>query len=61
MKFCYFLWRTDEEMKSNLLGGAVVRLVTMLDPSLASPTRLRELLVDLYSPSGLFLTPRYRT
>jgi hypothetical protein len=61
MKFFYFFWRTDDGMKHNLLGGPVVQLVTMLDPSLASPTRLGELLVDLYSPSGLFLTPRYST
>jgi hypothetical protein len=61
MKFVYLCLHSNDEMQHILLGGPVVHPANMLDPSLASPTRLRELLVDLYSPSGLHLTLRYRT
>jgi hypothetical protein len=61
MNFFDFLSYLEEEMQHNLLSGRVVHLVTVREASLACPIRLRELLADLYSPSHLHLTPRYRS
>ena len=53
MDFDNLLSRADEEMLQTMLGSSSVRLITLLDPSSATPTRLRELLLSLRTREGL--------
>lgn len=50
MTFDELISRADDETLQNLVGGPVVRLLRLLDPTLASPSRLRRLLLELRSP-----------
>jgi len=54
------LSRADEETLQTLLGSSAVRLLEILDPSLATPTRLREVLLSLYTPESLLLSKNSR-
>lgn len=56
MRFDDLLSRTDDETLQTLLGSAAVRLIRLLDPSLATPTRLREILLSLHSRESLLLS-----
>lgn len=61
MKFDDLLSRADDEILQILLGSAAVRLIKLLDPSLATPTYLREILMGLYTPESLLLSKESRT
>lgn len=60
MNFKNLLSRADDETLQKLLGSATVCLLKLLDPSLATPTRLREILLSLHSPENLLLTKESR-
>lgn len=47
------LARADDETLQNLLGKAVVRLLTQLDAQLARPGRLRDLITELRDPAEM--------
>ena len=55
MEFNNLLSRADDETLQTLLGSAALRLIMLLDRTLATPTRLRELLLGLRGPEGLLL------
>lgn len=61
MRLDIVLARVDEETLKELLGSHTVRLVTLLDPRLATQPNLCELLVQLRTPEGLLLDQRVRT
>jgi DNA repair protein RadD len=61
MEFNNLLSRADDETLQTLLGSAALRLIMLLDRTLATPTRLRELLLGLRGPEGLLLDPNSRT
>ncbi|MBW4566300.1 MAG: DEAD/DEAH box helicase [Mojavia pulchra JT2-VF2] len=56
MQFDNLLSRADDETLQILLGNAAVRLIKLLDPSLGTPSRLREILMGLYTPASLILS-----
>ncbi len=53
MHFNNLLLRSDEITLQILLGSATVRLIKLLDPSLATPTKLRDILLHLHTPESL--------
>lgn len=55
MEFSNLLSRADDETLQTLLGSAALRLIMLLDRTLATPTRLRELLLGLRGPEDLLL------
>lgn len=55
------LSRTDDQALQELLGKSSLRLLQALDPSLATPSSLQKLIVDLYTPEGLLLLPDKRS
>ncbi len=60
MRFDDLLSRADDKTLQSLLGSAAVRLIRLLDPSLATPTRLREILLSLHSRESLLLSKNSR-
>lgn len=60
MNFDDFLSRADEQILQDLLGKTGIRLITLMDPALSSPTKLREVVVGLYTREGLLLSPTSR-
>src|SRR3954447_18472515 len=46
MRFDELLSRADDEVLQQLLGPSTVRLLNMLDPKLARPTKLHELITS---------------
>ena len=60
MQFDFLLSRADDETLQQLLGENPLRLLMLLDPGLATPTRLRELIVGLNSPEGLLRAKKSR-
>lgn len=60
MRFEQLLSRADDEALQELLGGSIVRLLTLLDPSLARPTRLRELITSFRPAEELLRDPAAR-
>lgn len=61
MKFDALLSRADDETLQTILGSAVIRLLKLLDSSLVTPTKLREILLGLHSPESLLLSKEHRT
>ena len=57
MRFEQLLSRADDEVLQDLVGPPVVRLLTMLDPKLARPTRLRELVTSFRPPEEILRNP----
>ncbi len=53
MNFNQLISRADDEVLQKLLGNSVVRLLSLINPVLATPSRLRQLLLSLYLPSDL--------
>ena len=53
MNFEQLISRAEDEVLQQLLGNSVVRLLRLINPALAIPSRLRQLLLDLHSPSDL--------
>ncbi|MBF1999244.1 MAG: DEAD/DEAH box helicase family protein [Synechococcales cyanobacterium M58_A2018_015] len=60
MNFEGLLSRADDETLQAILGGSVIRLLKIFDSSLATPTKLREILLDLYPPEYLLLSREHR-
>lgn len=60
IKFDHLLSRADDELLQKLLGEKVVRLLGILDPNLLSPSKLREILVNLKTNEGLLLDKNTR-
>ncbi|AFZ29913.1 type III restriction protein res subunit [Gloeocapsa sp. PCC 7428] len=61
MQFDDLLSRADDETLQALLGNSVVRLLRLLDASLATPSYLREVLLGLYTRESLLLSKDSRT
>ena len=61
MNFDALLTRADDETLQNLLGQSAVRLITLLDRSLATPTNLRKVLLRLHQREELLLSSQTRT
>lgn len=53
MRFEQLLSRADDEVLQQLLGPAVVRLLNLIDPTLARPRRLRALLTSFRLPEEI--------
>lgn len=60
MDFDNLLSRADDETLQAMLGSSSVRLITLLDPNSATPTRLRELLLSLRTREGLLASKNSR-
>jgi DNA repair protein RadD len=60
VEFDRLLSRADEETLQTMLGRSSVRLITLLDPSSANPTRLRELLLSLHTREELLASKKSR-
>src|SRR4051794_11628402 len=60
MRFDELLTRADDEVLQQLIGAPVVRLLNMLDPGLARPTRLRELVTSFRPAEELLRDPKAR-
>lgn len=60
MRFDDLLSRADDQALQQLLGGPGLRLLQLLDPSLATPSRLRNLVIELHTRAGLLLDPALR-
>lgn len=60
MRFEQLLSRADDEVLQELLGAHIVRLLTLLDPTLARPTRLREVITSFRPPEELLRDPESR-
>ncbi len=54
------LSRADDETLQTLLGSAAIRLIKLLDPSLVTPNKLREILLHLHTPESLILAKASR-
>ncbi len=52
--------RADDETLQDLVGQPVVRLLNLLDPTLARPSALRDILTGLHSPEELLRNPDHR-
>ena len=61
VKFDTLLARGDEETLRRLVGQRVLRLLQLLDPGLARPSVLRQLVIDLYPPAQLLRNPEARS
>jgi DNA repair protein RadD len=60
MQFDLLLSRADDATLQRLLGEAPMRLLMALDPGLATPARLRELVISLNSREGLLQSKESR-
>ena len=60
MRFKELLSRADDETLQLLLGEAPMKLILSLDPSLATPQKLRDLVTSIYTPEGLLLSSEKR-
>lgn len=54
------LKRADDQTLSDLIGPTAMRLMMSLDPKLATPTHLRQMVIDLHGEASLILDPRTR-
>jgi superfamily II DNA or RNA helicase len=60
LNFNKLLSRADDETLQTLLGSAAVRLIKLLNPSLATPTNLREIFLTLHPPESFLLSKQSR-
>jgi len=60
INFNSLISRADDEILQTLLGKTAVRLIMLLNESLATPTRLRELLLSLHKPHELLTSATSR-
>lgn len=60
MKLDHLLSRADDETLQKLLGGPALRLIMLLDPTLATPSKLHELVIELHTRTGLLLSKESR-
>jgi DNA repair protein RadD len=61
MRFDDLLSRADDETLQSLLGGTMLRLLKLLDPSSVTPTQMRRVLMSLRSSTDLLSDPVSRT
>jgi len=61
VNFDNLLSRADDETLEAMLGTSSVRLINLLDPTSANPSRLREVLLGLRSRQGLLASKDTRT
>ena len=61
LSFDHLLSRADDYVLQHIVGGDVVRLLRHIDPALATPAKLRELLSQLKKPSELLRDTGTRT
>lgn len=61
MNFETFKSRFDDEILQELLGSSALKLISLIDPALASRSSLLELVIDFHSPEGLLLSKRTRS
>jgi len=60
MKFDNLLSRAEDETLQAILGRPGIRLLTLMDRSLVTPSKLREVIIGLYTREGLLLSPEKR-
>lgn len=60
MRFKELLSRADDETLQLLLGEAPMKLILSLDPSLATPQKLRDLVTSIHTSEGLLLSSEKR-
>ena len=60
LSFRSLIGRADEEILAELLGVSAARLLSAMDPALARPSRLREMVLELHRPEVLLRRPRVR-
>ena len=60
MRFTDLLSRADDETLQFLLGKAPMKLLLTLDPQLATPTQIRDLILRIHTPEELLLFPENR-
>ncbi len=60
MNFKTLLAKADRDTLQELLGSGTVLLLQLLDPSLTTSDRLREILLNLHSPESLLLSKESR-
>lgn len=61
MRLADLLTRANDEALQDLVGPAAMRLILLLDPGLATPARMRNLILDLHSAGGLLSLPQSRS
>jgi superfamily II DNA or RNA helicase len=54
------LSRADDEILQDLLSSSIIRLLKLLDSSFTTPTKLREVLLGLYTPAELITNAESR-
>ena len=59
--FSELLSRADDETLQDLVGSHAVRLLSALDPQLATPANLRRLCLHFHSPEALLTDPESRS
>ena len=60
MRFIELLSRADDETLQLLLGEAPMKLLFALDPQLATPQQLRDLILSIHTAEGLLLSSEKR-
>lgn len=60
MEFDNFICRIDDETLQTLIGSPTIRLLQLLDSDIATPSRLRNLLIELRTREGLLLEKNSR-
>jgi len=60
INFDLFSSRFDDGLLHSLLGASAMKLITAIDPQLATRSRLVQLVIDLFTPSGLLLQKKSR-
>lgn len=60
MRLKELLSRADDETLQHLLGEAPMKLILSLDPSLATPQKLRDLIIQVHTSEGLLLSSEKR-
>ena len=60
MRFIELLLRADDETLQFLLGEAPMKLLFALDPQLATPRQLRDLILSIHTAEGLLLSSEKR-
>ena len=60
LDFQLLLSRANNKTLQELIGSAIVRLLQLLDPSLTTSDRLREILLNLHFPESLLLSKESR-
>jgi len=55
------LSRADDEILSMLVGPTAMKLLMTLDPRIATPANLRQIIIGLHTQEGLLLSKEYRS